>query len=130
MKPRWSVVLVVPRGEQFVVIAKGFSPRDINFPGGDEEPGDRNPRATGVRELSEETGLITLPKHLKRLDTWEGDRGQAVYAFFVTAFHGRLRSSDEGKSFWTSNLTMLTGKGAQHAEYNKRLLVKLMRLAA
>ena len=130
LRVRWSAVVVVPRNDQFLVVARGFQPKNINFPGGDSEPEDRTPKDTALRELREEAGLSSEPKYVRLMDKWLGSDGQPVYAFFVTAFSGRERSSDEGKTFWTSKYSMLTNSQADFRDYNKRLLRKLMRIAS
>lgn len=130
LRGRWSAVAIVPRGEQYLVVARNFQPKDVNFPGGNSEPGDRTPKDTAIRELLEETGVGTQPEFVQLMDKWRGADGEPVYAFFVTAFTGRERSSDEGKAFWTSNLTSLTAKQSTFRVGNKRLLKKLLRLAS
>ena len=130
LRVRWSAVVVVPRGAQFLVVARDFQPQNINFPGGDSEPEDRTPKDTAIRELREETGLGTEARFVRLMDRWVGAQGQPVYAFFVTAFNGRERSSDEGKTFWTSQYPLLTSPHAEFREHNKRLLRTLTRIAS
>jgi 8-oxo-dGTP pyrophosphatase MutT (NUDIX family) len=105
--PAWSAVAVVFNGPRNVLaVSRGFKTRDPGFPGGDSEPGDDTPAKTAARELFEETGITAL--ELKCIDEWVGERGQPVYVFYVPRWRGsRLRTSDEGKPFWTSPETLL-----------------------
>jgi len=127
---RWSTVLVVPRGDQFIALARGFQPRDTNFPGGSSAPEDTCPEETAIRQLYEETGLRTTSEDMRLIDESIGEHGQPVYAYFVTTFSGRARSGCEGKVFWTAHLARLTSRYASHGEHAKRLLQKLQRVAA
>lgn len=122
----WSVVLVVPRANQFVAIARGFAPRNVNFPGGNRDPEDRTPADTAVRELYEETGLRTTPEFLRIIAKWKGSQGQDVYAFKVARYIGRLRSSTEGKVFWTSQLGSFISPTSEFAKDNAFILSKLI----
>jgi 8-oxo-dGTP pyrophosphatase MutT (NUDIX family) len=126
----WSIIAVIPRGEQFAVIARGFSTRNINFPGGDKTEQDQTPADTAVREILEETGLYTTAEFLRLIDTWKGSRGQRVYAFYITGFQGRLRSSPEGKTFWTAQTSLLISSSSEFRDRAKRLLEKLTRMSA
>lgn len=127
---RWSTVLVVPRSEQFVVVARGFNPRDVNFPGGDSTVEDRSPEDTVIRKLYEETGLRVELDDLKCMDEWTGAHNQPVYAYYALKVVGRVRSGTGGKVFWTAALGRLTTKHCLFSEYNERLLRLLQRLAA
>jgi 8-oxo-dGTP pyrophosphatase MutT (NUDIX family) len=126
----WSAVVVVPRGEQFAVVARGFAPKNVNFPGGDRLAEDQTPVDTAVRELREETGLLTTPEYLRLMSVWTGSRGQRVYAYFATGFVGRLRSGSEGKAFWTAQLPLLLAPTSDFHKEQRALLQKLMRLSA
>lgn len=126
---RWSVVLVVPRSNQFVVVARGFNPRDVNFPGGDAAVEDTGPEQTALRKLYEETGIRVEAEDLKDMDCWRGERGQLVYAYYVTLKNPRrVRSGTGGKVFWTAALHRLTGRHSTFAERNKHLLEMLQRV--
>lgn len=125
---RWSVVLVVPRSNQFAVAARGFNPRDVNFPGGDSSIEDRTPEQTALRKLYEETGIRADVEDLKPMDDWKGDRGQPVHAFYVTVKNKRVRSGTGGKVFWTAALQRLTSRHSTFASYNERLLKLLQRV--
>ena len=128
--PAWSVVVVVFKGSQSVLaITRGFNPRDPSFPGGDSELTDKTPAETARREMREETGLKAT--EMRRIDEWVGERGQPVYAFLVTKWKrsGRLRSSEEGKPFWTRPQRLLV-PSATYRHDARRLLSKLGRLAA
>jgi 8-oxo-dGTP pyrophosphatase MutT (NUDIX family) len=127
--PAWSVVVVVFSGPHNVLaISRNFNTRDPSFPGGDSEPRDKTPAATAKRELFEETGLTAL--ELRCMDEWTGERGQTVYAFFVPKWKGaRLRTSDEGKPYWTRPHRLLV-KTATYRDTAQRLLEKLGRVQA
>lgn len=127
--PAWSVVVVLFKGPRFVLaISRNFNQRDPGFPGGDSEPGDENPAATARRELMEETGVHAA--ELRNMAQWTGDRGQPVYAFFVPKWKlpsARLRTSNEGKPFWTTPQKLLV-KSATFHETARLLLEKLGRV--
>jgi 8-oxo-dGTP pyrophosphatase MutT (NUDIX family) len=127
--PAWSVVVVVFSGPQNVLaISRSFNTRDPSFPGGDSEPFDRSPADTAKRELFEETGVTAT--ELRCMDEWTGERGQQVYAFFVPKWKGkRLRTSDEGKPYWTRPHRLLV-KTATFKDSAQRLLEKLGRVQA
>jgi 8-oxo-dGTP pyrophosphatase MutT (NUDIX family) len=121
------VVVVVFSGPYNVLaIARDFNARNPALPGGDSNLEDANPAATAQRELFEETGIRAL--ELRCMDEWIGERGQPVYAYFVPTWKGsRLRSSSEGKPFWTRP-ERLVGKNAVYKAYAEHLLGKLGRL--
>jgi 8-oxo-dGTP pyrophosphatase MutT (NUDIX family) len=123
--PRWSSVVVAFDGERVLAISRGFNPRDPALPGGDGEAGDTTPASTAAREMFEETGLRA--RELRLMDTWVGDRGQTVYAFFVPRWTGRIRSSSEGKVYWSS-LGNVLRRSATYRKDAKRLLEKMGRL--
>lgn len=125
--PAWSVVVVVNNANNDVLaLSRGFSVRDPALPGGDSEPGDETPAQTAARELLEEAGLIAL--ELRCIDRWQGERGQPVFAFYITKWRGkRLRTSDEGKPFWTQPHKLLV-KTAFYRDEARRLFAKLTEL--
>ena len=122
--PAWSVVIVVFNGPRNVLaISRGFNTRDPGFPGGDSEDIDQTPAQTASRELFEETGVTAV--ELRCIDQWEGERGQPVFAFFVPRWKNtRLRTSDEGKPFWTRPENLLK-KTAYYRDDAKRVFEKL-----
>ena len=116
--PAWSVVIVVPRGENTVLaLSRGFNPRDPALPGGDSESTDESPAATAHRELLEETGIVA--NELRCVDQWEGERGQPVFAFVAPKWKGKLRVSTEGKPFWTHPKTLLVNRATFHQQTQK-----------
>ncbi len=123
--PRWSAVTVVFDGDRVLALSRGYNPRNPAFPGGDAEKRDLDPARTAGRELYEETGIRA--RELRLMETWVGERGQKVYAFFVPRWHGRIRSSSEGKTYWSfaGNMCRDSAVFRQDAE---RLLRKLGRL--
>ena len=125
--PAWSVVTVVFKGTQLILaMSRSFNTRNPGFPGGDSEPHDVSPAATAKRELYEETGITAV--ELRCMDRWIGERGQPVFAFFVPKWKGvRLRSSDEGKPFWTRPNHLLM-PSATYRDDARRLLEKLGRV--
>lgn len=125
MQPRWSVVVVVSNGEEILAVARGFHPKDINLPGGNDIPEDTSPVETLRRMVPEQTGIVVRSYH--RMDTWQGEMHQPVYAFYVPKFSGKPRSSSSGKTFWAKP-QQLTSEQATFSVYNKRLLKTLMRV--
>lgn len=125
--PAWSVVVVVFSGPNNVLaISRNFNTRDPSFPGGDSEPTDDTPAQTAKRELLEETGVLAV--ELRCMAEWIGERGQPVYAFFVPQWRGsRLRTSSEGKPYWTQPQTLLA-RSATYREEARALLEKLGRI--
>lgn len=125
--PAWSVVVIVFSGAHNVLaISRNFNTRDPGFPGGDSEPTDDTPAQTARRELFEETGLTAV--ELRCMDEWVGERGQPVYAFFVPRWKGsRLRTSSEGKPYWTRPERLLV-KSATYRDHARILLERLGRL--
>lgn len=123
--PAWSVVVVVFRDGDVLAISRNFNPRDPSLPGGDSDPTDEDPGHTAARELFEETGIRAV--ELRAVDQWTGDRGQPVFAFIVPKWRGkRLRTSDEGKPFWTHPKSLLIPT-ATYRESAQRLFEKLTR---
>lgn len=121
--PAWSVVVIVANGNNdLLAITRNFNVRDPAFPGGDSEPTDATPAQTAARELFEETGITAIASRC--IDQWVGERDQPVFAFFVPKWKGRLRTSPEGKPFWTQPKTLLT-KTAYYHEDSQRILMKL-----
>lgn len=122
--PAWSVVVVVSNLHNDVLaISRGWDLRNPALPGGDSEPFDESPAHTAMRELFEETGITAL--EARCIERWEGDRGQPVFAFFITKWKGkRLRASAEGKPFWTQPNTLLS-KTAQFRDDAKRVFLKI-----
>lgn len=109
-----------------LAVARDFNARNPALPGGDSDPSDDSPATTAKRELYEETGIQAI--ELRCMDEWIGERGQPVYAFFVPVWKGvRLRTSSEGKPFWTRPPRLLS-KTAQYRAYAEHLLTKLGRL--
>lgn len=125
--PAWSVVVVVSNANNDVLaISRGFSVRDPAFPGGDSEPEDASPAQTAARELFEETGVTAIDARC--IDRWEGDRGQPVFVFFVPKWRGkRLRTSSEGKPFWTQPKTLVSKTAFYHDEA-RRVFAKMQEL--
>jgi 8-oxo-dGTP pyrophosphatase MutT (NUDIX family) len=126
--PAWSVVVVVPNGQDILAISRGFNVRDPALPGGDSEDTDEVPAQTAVRELLEETGVTAL--EARCFDRWIGDRGQPVFAFYIPRWKcKRLRVSSEGKPFWTEPHKLLV-KTAYYKDEAKSILEKLSQTTA
>lgn len=123
--PRWSAVVVAFNGANILAVSRGYIPRDPAMPGGDATDEDTSPAATAAREMFEETGLRA--RELRLMDVWEGTRGQKVYVFFVPRWQGRLRSSSEGKAYWSTTANVLRRSATFRFEA-RRILEKLQRL--
>ncbi len=121
--------MVVFKGPRFVLaISRDFNQRNPAFPGGDSDPEDATPADTAKRELFEETGIRAT--ELRSMAQWTGSRGIPVYAFFVPKWGlpaGRLRTSNEGKPFWTTPEKLLI-KSATYRDSARVLLTKLGRV--
>ena len=68
----------------------------IVFPGGHVEPRD-----SFVREVYEETGLTVEDSALCGVKQFQDGRRYVVLLYRASRFTGVLRSSDEGRVFWT-----------------------------
>lgn len=73
-------VLVTPRKE---------APAMVSFPGGKLGPGE-DAVAAAVRELWEETGLVTWPEALEPLYLGHSPRGSVVRIMLARAWHGKV----------------------------------------
>lgn len=122
---RWNVVLIVPIEGQVVAIARDFDPVDVNLPGGSDEYLDKNPMDTARRELLEETGLQSVEMTL--VDCWKNKDSSVTYAYQVTLFAGKLRSSSAGKTFLAAP-KQLCREECTFAGKNTRLLKRLKNL--
>jgi 8-oxo-dGTP pyrophosphatase MutT (NUDIX family) len=124
--PAWSAVVVVSNGHNDVLaISRGFNLRDPALPGGDSEPFDEGPAQTAARELYEETGLRA--KEVRCIDRWTGERGQPVFVFYIPQWSGKLRTSSEGKPFWTQPKNLLA-RGAYYRDEARQVFAKLQEL--
>lgn len=77
------------------------------FPGGHVEPGESFV-ASVIREVWEETGLTIENPRLcgtKQFQTQKGER-YVVFFYKTDIFSGELKSSDEGRVFWTPRNTL------------------------
>ena len=72
----------------------------IVFPGGHVEPRESFVRAV-VREMYEETGLTVENPVLCGVKQFQDGRRYVVLLYRASRFTGVLRSSDEGRVFWT-----------------------------
>jgi len=61
----------------------------VSFPGGKLEPGE-DAIAAGVRELRQETGLVTWPEALEPLYLGHSPRGAVVRIMLARAWHGKV----------------------------------------
>ena len=75
----------------------------ITFPGGHVESGESF-CASVIREVFEETGLTIENPRLCGLKEWENQDGSRYIVLFykTNQFSGQLKSSEEGKVFWSS----------------------------
>ena len=75
----------------------------ITFPGGHVENGESF-SASVIREVFEETGLTIENPRLCGVKEWENQDGSRYIVLFykTNQFSGQLKSSEEGKVFWSS----------------------------
>ena len=75
----------------------------ITFPGGHIESGESF-SASVIREVFEETGLTIENPRLCGVKEWENQDGSRYIVLFykTNQFSGQLKSSEEGKVFWSS----------------------------
>ncbi len=91
-------------GDRVLVQEKilGGGSSGIIFPGGHVEKGEPVVDSV-IREIYEETGLTVRSPKLCGVKDWMNEDGSRYIVFLFTAeeFSGELRSSDEGRVFWT-----------------------------
>lgn len=75
----------------------------ITFPGGHIESGESF-SASVIREVFEETGLTIENPRLCGVKEWENQDGSRYIVLFykTNQFSGQLKSSEEGKVFWST----------------------------
>lgn len=81
----------------------------ITFPGGHIEKQESSVDSV-IREVKEETGLIIKNPKLCGIKWWEVKRNKryVVLLFKTNEYSGTLKSSNEGKVFWTKLETLKT----------------------
>lgn len=81
----------------------------ITFPGGHIEKQESFVDSV-IREVKEETGLIIKNPKLCGIKWWEVKRNKryVVLLFKANEYSGTLKSSNEGKAFWTKLETLKT----------------------
>lgn len=90
-------------GDRVLVQDKvGGSYTGITFPGGHIEPGESFADSV-IREVNEETGLMISAPKLCGIKDWVDTDGMRymVLLYKTDKFSGELKSSDEGRVFWT-----------------------------
>ena len=97
-----TVLCMVHRGEELLLLNRMTSWRGYCFPGGHVEPGESIVDAA-IREMEEETGLTMEAPRLCGLKQFPIEGGRYLVFFFKTdRFHGQLRDSEEGPVRWVS----------------------------
>ena len=86
----------------------------ITFPGGHIEKQESFVDSV-IREVKEETGLIIKNPKLCGIKQWEVNKNKryVVLLFKTDEYSGTLKSSDEGKVFWTKLEILKTMKLAE-----------------
>lgn len=100
----------VEKDGRVLAVTRGSNASDLNMPGGHVEFGEDSKDAA-VRELWEETGLKAeelFPVHSKV------HNGYLVTTYKVSAYHGKLRPSEEGEPSWQEPEVLLR---SSHGEY-------------
>ncbi|MDO5396835.1 MAG: 8-oxo-dGTP diphosphatase [bacterium] len=94
----------------------------ITFPGGHVEAGESFVDSV-VREVYEETGLTITNPELCGLKQWQQEDGTRyiVICYKSDRFYGELRSSVEGRVFWTTVPEMMKMRLASGMQYMIRL---------
>lgn len=74
----------------------------ITFPGGHVEKNESFTDSV-IREVYEETGLVVSKLQMCGIKDWINEDGTRyiVHCYKTNVFSGELRSSDEGRVFWT-----------------------------
>ena len=87
----------------------------VTFPGGHVEPGESFTDSV-IREVYEETGLTISNLRMCGIKDWTNSDGTryVVLCYKTDSFQGEIKSSDEGRVFWTSlavfsSLTLVEG---------------------
>lgn len=125
MRPRWSVVFVVMRGESLLALSRNFDPLDVNFPGGHADDTDKTPDETLRRKVSEETGLKA--EAYRRVLSWRGESRQPVHAYVVTRYSGKPRASAAGRPFWARPYQLASRSATFHSA-NMRVMHSLLQM--
>lgn len=97
----------------------------VTFPGGHVESGESFV-ASVIREVFEETGLTIEHPRLCGVKEWENSDGSRYMVLLYKAdqFSGEIKSSDEGKVYWT---TLRTLPSLQLTEHFDKLLEVFLR---
>ena len=87
----------------------------VTFPGGHVESGESF-AASVIREVFEETGLTIEHPRLCGMKEWENSDGSRYMVLLYKAdqFSGELKSSDEGKVYWTTLRTLPSLRLTEH----------------
>ena len=98
--------------------------KGIIFPGGHAEKGEPIVDSV-IREIYEETGLTIRSPKLCGVKDWINEDGSRyiVFLFKAEEYSGELRSSDEGKVFWTDIGKLLDLPVIWHMDSMMRIFV-------
>lgn len=122
------VVAVLCRRDLVLALARGFHADDVNLPSDVATPDEFAPALTLERMLFEKAGLHVVSYRL--MSWWDEsptNGGRRLYAYFVTSWRGRVRSSSAGKMFWARPQD-LVAPSCTFRERNRKLLAKLGRI--
>ena len=97
------------RNGDYVLVQDRTDPHwpGVTFPGGHIESGESF-AASVIREVYEETGLTIENPRLCGVKEWENSDGSRYIVLLYKAdrFSGKVRSSPEGKVFWSALSTL------------------------
>jgi len=123
---RWSLILVVPKGNDLLGVAKKFDPSNVNLPRGVSNREDLRPIDAAFRILREQTNVKAIEARLIDMSPNQED-WRTTYVYLVTTFEGNPLSTTHGRALWTSTSPFLMQTSDDFA-WAERLFKKLKRI--